>query len=146
MDDRKNLKAALIKLGIENKYEEVLTKKNINGSTTKFENDKLIWVDLSNFGLTQLPEGVFDGLGSLQELKLYKNQISELPESIFDKLPELGEIHLKDNKLTNLRKRHFQNNPKLHRVFLLGNPLPGDVAKVFPTIDAVKSLIALLPE
>ena len=145
MSDKERLMQLLEKLGISDKMEEVMNKKNINGPTTKFnEDDRLIWLDLSGLGIETLPEDVFEGLDMLRELKLFKNNISELPEGIFKNTPNLTELHLKDNKISKLTKNHFAPISNLNRLFLLGNPLKPEQAKVFPNRPAVEIFLQTL--
>jgi Leucine-rich repeat (LRR) protein len=146
MADIDHLKTALELLGLEDRFEEVLTKKNVFGPTTKIVDDKIIWLDLSNLGIKKLPEGIFDNLIHLQELKLFKNEIEVLPENIFEKLANLTEIHLKDNKLTSISRAHFTAQGKLQRLFLMGNPLPNIQAKNYTTGLDVRNFLNQLPD
>ncbi len=146
MSDLDYLKDLLKNLGIENKLDLVLKKSNVFGPTTKFFEDKLIWLDLSNLGIEELPEQIFDHLTNLQELKLFKNEISSLPRGIFDNLTELTELHLKDNKITQITRTQFTQQGKLQRLFLMGNPLPNNQAQNFITGLDVRNFLNQLPE
>ena len=54
---------------------------------------KGIWICRNN-QLSALPEGVFNGLGSLERLTLKRNQIGALPEGVFDGLDNLERLDL----------------------------------------------------
>ncbi|MHA2089361.1 MAG: leucine-rich repeat protein [Candidatus Kariarchaeaceae archaeon] len=142
MTDLDELKTVLKNLSLEDKLEEVKSKHNVFGPTTKFgEEGKLIWLDLSNLGIKEIPEHLFENLTDLQELKLFKNEIEELPEEIFSKLPNLTEIHLKDNKLTRISRDLFKHQGKLQRLFLSGNPLPESQAQNYTSGIQVRDFL-----
>lgn len=144
MSDTKQLKLTLKKLGIEDRYDEVINKSNKFGPTTKFDkNGNLVRLDISEMGIEELPEDAFAELNHLEELKLFKNNIKELPETVFDNLSKLSELHLKDNQIKEISARHFEKLDNLNRLFLLGNPL-GDKAKVYPNKVAVDTFIKIL--
>ncbi|MHA2250269.1 MAG: leucine-rich repeat domain-containing protein [Candidatus Kariarchaeaceae archaeon] len=146
MSDHDLLKTLLEKIGLEEKYDEVLAKKNVFGPTTKFIEDKLVWLDLSAFEISRLPDGLFDELIHLQELKLFKNEIQSLPIDIFAKLPDLTEIHLKDNKISSIARSHFTHQLKLQRLFLMGNPLPNDFAQNYTNGVDVRNFLNKLSD
>lgn len=147
MSDNEQLNGLLRKLGLEDRVDEVLSKTNINGPTTKIDtNGNLVWVDLSGMGIKELPVDTFEGLPHLQELKLFKNEIQILPDEIFDPVPNLTELHLKDNNLKELKYRHLKNLSHLQRLFLLGNDKLGRMAKVYPNPIAVNQFLNQLKE
>ncbi len=59
----------------------------------------LTGLDLSDNGLTTLPEGVFDQFDSLRALNLYGNQLTTLPPRIFAGLTRLQNLYLFNNQL-----------------------------------------------
>ncbi len=76
MTDQEKLKTVLKKLSLEDKLDEVQSKHNVFGPTTKFSEGKLIWLDLSNLGIKALPEQIFDELTDLQELDIVGSRIT----------------------------------------------------------------------
>ena len=54
--------------------------------------------------MTTLPAGVFDGLTSLQRLRLYGNRLTTLPAGVFDDLASLQELDLRNNHLAGLTR------------------------------------------
>ncbi|MHA2502114.1 MAG: leucine-rich repeat domain-containing protein [Candidatus Kariarchaeaceae archaeon] len=84
MSDMEALDACLQRLGLSDRKEEVLNKTNKFGPTTKFEGDTLVWLDLSNLGISNISKETFTGLDNLKELKLFKNKIGIIPEDAFD--------------------------------------------------------------
>lgn len=77
-------------------------------------------VDLSNFGITQLPESI----GRLQcdRLYLYDNQLTSLPESI-GRL-QFDSLGLSDNNLTSLPDSFV--DLKCKDLYLYNNPLTSE--------------------
>ena len=59
-------------------------------------------MDLSNNGLSELPDDIFDGLAGLETLDLSNNGLSELPDDIFDGLSDLRYLDLSHNNLSAL--------------------------------------------
>ena len=57
---------------------------------------------LENMNLTELPAGVFDGLGYLKELHLQGNRLRTLPEGLFRNLSGLRRLNLQNNGLEEL--------------------------------------------
>ena len=145
MTTKDDLVTVLKRLGIEDKLDEILNKSNKFGPTTKFDKDgNLIWLDLSQTGLGELPSDAFAGLDTVTELKLFKNDISSLPDDVFDTVPHLTELHLKDNNISTITPRHLEKLDHLERLFLLGNPLPNNMARVYPNRMAVQTFLKVL--
>ena len=59
-------------------------------------------LDLGRNELTALPARVFGSLSSLETLSLLRNQLMELPAGVFDGLIRLERLSLSGNQLTNL--------------------------------------------
>ena len=87
--------------------------------------------------LSTLPDGVFDGLSSLQELSLGANQLSTLPDGMFDGLSSLQELDLGGNKLSTLPAGVFDGLSDLEWLDLGDNQLRTLPAGVF---DGLSSL------
>ncbi|XP_019623593.1 PREDICTED: leucine-rich repeat-containing protein 4C-like [Branchiostoma belcheri] len=68
--------------------------------------------------LTTLRSDMFTGLGNLEGLYLYNNNISDIQAGTFDTTPQLRELWLVDNKLTILRADMFTGLGNLERLHL----------------------------
>ena len=71
-------------------------------------NLELRGLDLSINEISELPEGVFGGLGDLQRLSLAGNDLKSLPEDVFADLVSLAELDLSGNKLKGLPAGLFE--------------------------------------
>ena len=104
-------------------------------------------LELSGYGLTQLPEGLLDPLGKLKkfsldhtnvkmvpnglfhqnpllaEARLQSSRITELPQALFAQNQNLEVISIAENRLLNWPDGTFDNLPKLKRVWAGGNAL-----------------------
>ncbi|XP_052894629.1 homeobox-like protein HDP1 isoform X1 [Anopheles moucheti] len=60
----------------------------------------IIYINLAENNLSNLPEGIFDNVETIEELDLSMNNIAELPKNIFAKT-SLAILHLKHNKISN---------------------------------------------
>ena len=78
---------------------------------------------MSTNDLTELPEGVFDNLHSLENLDLSANDLTELPEGVFDNLHSLENLDLSANDLTELPEGVFDNLHNLENLYLWHNNL-----------------------
>ena len=102
--------------------------------------------------LTSLPEGVFDGLTSLNMLILRSNRISSLPAGIFDKLAYLIAMELNNNMITSLPDNVFDKLSQLAILRLNDNAIASLPTGIFNQLTSLKRLylqnnkIAVLPE
>ena len=80
-------------------------------------------LDLSHNNLGSLPDGVFDGVTRLHWLYLYDNDLGSLPDGIFQNLEDLSYLYLHDNDLASLPDGIFQNLPSLGHLDLRRNNL-----------------------
>jgi hypothetical protein len=102
--------------------------------------------------LTLLPEGVFDGLTSLNMLILRSNRISSLPAGIFDKLTSLIALELNNNMITSLPDNVFDKLSQLFILRLNDNAIASLPSGIFNKQTSLKRLylqnnkIAVLPE
>ena len=85
---------------------------------------------------------MFDGLGSLNELRLDQNQLTSLPADVFDGLSSLAELFLALNRLTSagLPADVFDGLSSLWRLQLLGNQLTTLPDGLFEGLSALRSL------
>ena len=56
----------------------------------------------SNTDLTTLPQGVFNGLTSLENLSLYDTGLTTLPAEVFDELTAMKQLQMGYTDLTTL--------------------------------------------
>ena len=92
--------------------------------------------------MSQLPEDVFDGLGSLNWLRLDQNQLTSLPADVFDGLSSLSELFLSLNRLTSagLPADVFDGLSSLWRLQLRSNQLTTLPDGVFEGLSALEFL------
>ena len=98
----------------------------------------LVWLELSFVDINAptgtitrtLPEGVFDGLDSLEYLLLGGNQLTSLPEDVFDGLTTVTYLDLGANTFSSLPEDIFDGLDSLRLLDLSFNDLvslPGDI-------------------
>lgn len=80
-------------------------------------------IDLSSCGLPHLLPTMFTKLTTLIYINLANNQISEIPSETFARLIDLEEVDLSNNKITSLTPEVFQFNTELTELNLKNNPL-----------------------
>ena len=101
---------------------------------------------------SELPDDVFDGLGSLESLELYGNQISELPDDVFDSIISLRHLGLSRNEISELPDDVFDGLDSLTFLNLHSNQISVLPDDVFTGLDSLTQLlisynrIAGLPE
>ena len=78
---------------------------------------------LNGRNITALKAGDFDGLTSLEELRLYNNQLSTLPDDIFSGLSSLQTLRFGLNSLTTLPDGLFDGLAALSDLRMYGNQL-----------------------
>jgi hypothetical protein len=81
----------------------------------------LLCLDLSNNGLTSLPEGVFEGFNHLKEIRLKNNYLVTLPIKLFQGLVNLQEINLLNNNFSEFSQALLNNLDNLAILNLEGN-------------------------
>ena len=97
-------------------------------------------LDLWGNDLTTLPDGVFDNLAALEELRLFNNNLTTLPDGVFDNLAVLEELDLEGNDLTTLPDGVFDNLAALERLNLGLNALTTLPNGVFDNLAALTFL------
>ncbi len=81
---------------------------------------------LYNAGLLSLSTGVFDGLINLRELQLDYNFLTGLPAGVFDDLTDLRVLDLQQNRLSSLPPGVFRNLRELRTLRLYLNDLDAE--------------------
>ena len=95
---------------------------------------------LSGNQVTELPEGIFDDLDSLEKLYLFL-ELSDLPDDIFDGLSNLNTLVASSNEISTLPAGVFDGLDELEYLYLDSNQiqvLPNDL---FDGLDNLKSLL-----
>jgi len=76
---------------------QLLGKDEYIGSKSSiiiYDNDDIVKLDLSDLGLTELPDGLFDNFIQLRELDLSYNSFTHFPENMFKELINLKRLNL----------------------------------------------------
>ena len=73
------------------------------------------------WNITELQDGLFDGLGKLKTLSLTNNGITELQNGLFDGLPTLETLHISDNDISSISSRVFNKLSNLKTLGLSHN-------------------------
>ena len=97
-------------------------------------------LELDDNGLSSLPPGIFDELGSLRWLHLDNNRLSSLPPGIFDELGSLRRLHLKNNGLSSLPPGIFDELGGLEELYLKYNRLSSLPPGVFDGLGRLRVL------
>ena len=95
---------------------------------------------LNNNSLASLPEKLFNGLTSLRQLSLGSNSLTSLPEDLFDGLTSLEALHLHYNSLTSLPKNLFSELTSLEHLSLAHNPLTKPPEDLFEGLTSLRIL------
>ena len=97
-------------------------------------------IDFTEFGWTNLLEGDFNGLSSVNSLIIKNRPLTELPEGIFDELENLTVLQLSGNRLTGVRADAFSNLGKLQELDLSNNPISRLQNGTFDNLAKVQEL------
>eukprot|EP00282_Hemiselmis_andersenii_P007920 CAMPEP_0114112854 /NCGR_PEP_ID=MMETSP0043_2-20121206/2603_1 /TAXON_ID=464988 /ORGANISM="Hemiselmis andersenii, Strain CCMP644" /LENGTH=689 /DNA_ID=CAMNT_0001204969 /DNA_START=9 /DNA_END=2074 /DNA_ORIENTATION=+ len=97
-------------------------------------------LDLSNYALTSLTAGVFDGLSSMTALALQENQLTSLPAGVFDGLSSLQHLNLNDNRLLSLPDGIFSGLSVLQELYFRQNQLVSLPDGVFNGLSLLRFL------
>ncbi|CAM9735669.1 unnamed protein product [Pylaiella littoralis] len=90
--------------------------------------------------LTNLPEDLFEGLGSLDRLYVNNNALNSLPAEVFQALGKLEILNLNGNALTSLSGSLFHGLGQLEHLWINDNLLTTLPAEIF---DGLGQLISL---
>lgn len=125
-----------------------------------YEDDEIVKLDLSDLGLTTLPDGLFDNFTQLRELDLSYNAFPDLPEHLLRELTELRRINLSfmlnpseysEDEPVSLPEKFLRSQTKLQALDLSGNQLellPDTIfSKLYnlESLDLSYNLLAILP-
>ena len=97
-------------------------------------------LDLRNKNISALKPGDFDGLSSLQDIRLDRNQLRALPADIFSGLSSLRALYLGDNQLTSLPADVFSGLSALTDLFLHENRLARLPVDLFAGLSALRQI------
>jgi len=95
---------------------------------------------LSDWPITTLPAGSFNGMSFLTILRLHDNNLSSLPSKIFDQLTNLTDLDLYANNLSTLPAGVFDHNIALASLDIGANPLITLPAGIFSHNTALTNL------
>ena len=97
-------------------------------------------LDLRNKNISALKPGDFDGLSSLQDIRLDRNQLRALPADIFSGLSSLRTLYLGDNQLTSLPADVFSELSALTDLFLHENRLASLPVDLFAGLSSLRQI------
>ena len=109
-------------------------------------------LDMDRSSITSLKSGDFDGLSSMESLKLIANDLSSLPDGIFDELTALTELNLIANDLSSLPDGIFDENTALTTLKLNANDLSSlpdgifDENTALTTLELIANDLSSLPD
>ena len=97
-------------------------------------------LDMRNKNISALKPGDFDGLSSLQDIRLDRNQLRTLPPEIFSGLSSLQTLYLGNNQLTSLPENLFSGLSSLRDLYLHQNQLTSLHANLFSGLTALTQI------
>ena len=97
-------------------------------------------LDLRDKNISALKPGDFEGLSSLQELRLESNQLRALPADIFSGLSSLRRLYLGNNQLTSLPPDVFSELTALHDLYLHNNQLTSLPVDLFAGLSSLRQI------
>ena len=97
-------------------------------------------LDLRDKNISALKPGDFEGLSSLQELRLESNQLRALPADIFSGLSSLRRLYLGNNQLTSLPPDVFSGLTALHDLHLHNNQLTSLPVDLFAGLSSLRQI------
>ena len=95
---------------------------------------------LDDNSLSSLHEDIFNGLSSLEDLFLSNNNLNSLGEDIFDGLTSLDNLYLDDNSLSSLGGDIFEGLSSLEWLYLNNNSLSSLHEDIFEGLTALQIL------
>lgn len=108
-----------------------ITATHLEGITALYLNDR---------GITSLKSGDFDGLASLEELRLWGNKLTSLPEDIFSGLSSLQTLRFGLNQLTTLPSGLLDGLTALTDLRMIGNRLTALPDSIFEGLTGLTRL------
>ena len=123
----------------------VTGQMNLTLQPEDFHGLSLRGLTLTDNGLQSLPEGIFNGLSSLQSLFLNNNQLTSLPANIFDGVRStdgatLQSLFLHNNRLTTLPQGIFNGLSSVEDLNLNENPFTSLPGRLFAGMSALRIL------
>lgn len=100
------------------RYDEVASREG-----TVIQNEKLISADLSDLGITSIPNTAFQECRALRKIDLSVNRIGSVEKGTFRSLKNLEELELQGNRLQSLPGQLFHSENNLLKIDLSGNQL-----------------------
>ncbi len=100
----------------------------------------IVYLDLSNNGLYDLPVGTLQGFDRLRELDLHANQLKVLHAGSLQDLPNLGFLYLNANNLQRLDPGSFTGLENLRGLDLSSNRLLMIEPETFHGLNSLKRL------
>lgn len=119
VDEREVLRETLEQIGLEDQFETVLNREQTIVSPFLELNS----LDLSGFGIEELPNDFFWRFPHLFSINLAKNNLSTLAEDAFNKNRKLRELDLNSNRFADLPEGLLKNALHLQILNISGNHL-----------------------
>ncbi len=94
-------------------------------------NSELISLDLGRLEITDLQDGIFQDIKTINHLYLHGNDFSSIPENIFNDVPNLLGLNLPNNNILSIKRDDFENLQNLNWLNLSANKIKVLPSKVF---------------
>lgn len=122
------------KLNASGKVGQILQSRG-----TEVTDDKVVALDLSGLGISDIPSGAFDGLKDLERLNLGYNKLATVEPKVFAGLSKLTFLSFFSNQLSELPDEFLTSFPDLEWLDLRENGL----TKVPSSVLGLKKLVYL---
>lgn len=120
---------------------EYKRKKNKVSKWAKYEEDRLVRLNLSPLRINTLPSNSFDEFDQLKELRISKHHsFTSLPDGIFDNLGNLESLYLDSNWIKSLPDRIFDNLRNLKILNLDSNMIKSLPDGIFDNLVKLEEL------
>ncbi|CAH1792450.1 unnamed protein product [Owenia fusiformis] len=108
------------------------------GMFSNYTNLKIL--RLSATGISEIEDGSFSGLPSLERLEMYKNRLTILKNATFGNLSNLKVLYIAENALSTVESHTFSGLESLEELYLRGNYLTVLTDSLFSNLNNLVKL------